>query len=79
MYVHTMIGTGSYTTSTTNMYNNTDVPENVALAFVARVQIQGHGGVVQVVEKHHGGMLGPASLVELVPEREKPNHAKSEK
>ena len=74
-----MIGTGSYTTSTTNMYNNTDVPENVALAFVARVQIQRHGRVVQVVEKHHGGMLGPTSLVELVPEREKPNHAKSEK
>ena len=24
MYLHIMIGTGSYTTSTTNMYNNTD-------------------------------------------------------
>ena len=24
MYLHRMIGTGNYTTSTTNMYNNTD-------------------------------------------------------
>ena len=46
MYFHIMIGTGSYTTSTTNMYNNTD------FTYLARfVQIHVHG-TIDVAVRH---------------------------